>query len=56
MVVMYMHAPGEASNDLPPLTGSLRFVLWASAAATLVLGIFPQIVLDFAGESAVLIR
>lgn len=52
IVVMYFHEPGEAveSAEAPP--PGIRVALWCSAAATLALGVFPSIVLDFAGRSA----
>ncbi|MBI3280172.1 MAG: NADH-quinone oxidoreductase subunit N, partial [Acidobacteria bacterium] len=56
LVVMYMHEPGEAMESLPPLGFGLKTALWASAVATLVLGVFPSFVLDFAGRSASLIK
>ncbi len=56
MVVMYMHEPGESMENLPAPAGGLRAVLWTSAAATLFLGIFPGVVLDFASASAKLFR
>jgi NADH-quinone oxidoreductase subunit N len=54
LVVMYMHEPGESSEPLPPLPIGLKTALWASAAGTLLLGIYPSLVLDFAGRSAAL--
>lgn len=56
IVVMYMHEPGEATADLPPLGAALKATLWGSAAATLLLGIFPSAVLNFAGRAALLYR
>jgi NADH-quinone oxidoreductase subunit N len=56
IVVMYMHEPAEATADLPPLGGALRFTIYASAAGTLLLGVFPSLVLNFAARSAALIR
>lgn len=52
MVVMYMHEPAEATEDLPPVPFGLQATLWASAAATLALGIFPSPVLDYAVRAA----
>jgi NADH-quinone oxidoreductase subunit N len=52
LVVMYFHEPGEPVMSLPPLAPGLKAALWGSAAATLILGIFPSIVLDFANGSA----
>ncbi|MEK7409679.1 MAG: NADH-quinone oxidoreductase subunit N [Acidobacteriota bacterium] len=56
LVVMYMHEPGEATADLPPLGAALKTTLWSCALATLLLGIFPSLVLDYAGRSALLGR
>jgi len=56
IVVMYMHEPGEETNSLQPLGAGLKTAIWASAAATLILGIFPSFVLDFAGKSAALVK
>lgn len=53
LVVMYMHDPEttEAAAEIP---GGLRITMWLTAAATLVLGIFPGLVLDFATQFAAL--
>jgi NADH-quinone oxidoreductase subunit N len=48
LVVMYMKEPGDDMNDLPPLAAGTRVALWISAALTLILGIFPSLVLNFA--------
>lgn len=52
LVVMYMQEPGESTKDLPPVAAGTRIALWVSALLTLVLGIFPSLVLDLAGEWA----
>src|SRR5256885_11101002 len=52
IVVMYMHDPGEAMENLPPMSAGLSAAAWLSAIATMILGIFPGFVLDFAGKSA----
>jgi NADH:ubiquinone oxidoreductase subunit 2 (subunit N) len=46
---MYMKEPGEATAELPPPPPGIRIVLWVCAAATLALGLFPSLVLRFAG-------
>jgi hypothetical protein len=51
-----MREPAEATADLPPLGGALGTVLWASALGTLVLGIYPSLILGFAARSALLTR
>ncbi|MGH9631980.1 MAG: NADH-quinone oxidoreductase subunit N, partial [Bryobacteraceae bacterium] len=56
IVVMYMHEPGQASEGLQPPSAGIKAALWVSAVATLVLGIFPSFVLDFAGRSAEFIK
>ena len=56
LVMMYMHEPGQATTEAEPLTPSLRLALILPALGTLVLGIFPSWVLDFAGRSSALIR
>ncbi len=56
LVVMYMHEAGEAASTLPPPGAGLKTALWASAVGTLILGIFPSLVLDFAGRSATLVK
>jgi len=56
IVVMYFHAPAEAAESVPAPAAGLRVALWGSALATLLLGIFPSLVLDFAGKSAILAR
>ena len=52
IVVMYMHEPGESTASLQPLGAGLNTAIWISAVATLILGIFPAHVLNFAGKSA----
>lgn len=56
IVLMYMHEPTAASDGLQPVATGIRATLWISAIATLILGIFPSFVLDFAGRSANLIK
>src|SRR5207249_2012461 len=56
LVVMYMHEPGEAAPTVEPLTAGLRAALILPALGTLVLGIFPTWVLDFAVRSAASVK
>jgi NADH-quinone oxidoreductase subunit N len=56
IVVMYMQSPAEGAEDLPELTAGVRIAILASAVITIVLGIFPSFVLDYAGKSAASIR
>ncbi|MEO8028747.1 MAG: NADH-quinone oxidoreductase subunit N, partial [Bryobacteraceae bacterium] len=56
LVVMYMKEPGESTESLQPLTGGLLVAVAGSALATLILGIFPSLVLDIATSSANFVR
>jgi NADH-quinone oxidoreductase subunit N len=48
IVLMYTREPSEAASTLEPLGGLTTAALWASAAATIALGIFPGVVLNAA--------
>ena len=52
LVVMYMNEPGESAEDLPPAGAAMKVAVYGAALGTLVLGIFPGWVLDFATKSA----
>lgn len=56
LVMMYMHEPSEATSKMEPLSTGLRLALILPALGTLVLGIFPTWVLDFAGRSSGLVK
>jgi NADH-quinone oxidoreductase subunit N len=56
IVVMYMHAPAEEAEELPALAAGVKVALGGSAAATVVLGVFPSLVLDAAGKAAQLVK
>lgn len=56
IVVMYMHEPSAATEGLQPLSAGLKTALVASVVATVILGVFPSWVLDFAGSSATLVK
>jgi NADH-quinone oxidoreductase subunit N len=56
LVVMYMHEPSEAAANAEPLSPALSAALIVPALATLILGIFPSWVLDFAGKSSNLVK
>lgn len=56
LVVMYMREPSEASANAEPLSPGLSAALILPALGTLVLGIFPSWVLDFAGKSSSLVK
>jgi len=51
LVVMYMKDP-EPGEALPAAGPALQIAVYGSAIATLVLGIFPSFVLDFASKAA----
>lgn len=44
IVIMYMKEPGESLLDLPGMTVSTRAALWTSAAAVVILGLFPALI------------
>jgi NADH-quinone oxidoreductase subunit N len=52
LVVMYMHDP-ESTEHVSAIPGGLKITMWLTAAATVVLGVFPGLVLDFATQFAV---
>ena len=56
LVMMYMHEPSEAVSSAESLSPGLRAALVLPAIGTLVLGIFPGWVLEFAGKSAALVK
>ncbi len=56
LVVMYMYEPGEVTSNLEPLTFGLRAALILPAIGTVVLGVLPGTVLDFAQKSASFVR
>ncbi len=47
LVVIYMREPGEATATLQPLSAGIRATLWVSALGTLLLGIYPSVLLNF---------
>jgi NADH-quinone oxidoreductase subunit N len=55
LVVMYFHEPPPSCPEAP-LTSGVRTALWISAVATLLLGVYPGPVLDFASASAKLLK
>lgn len=56
MVVMYMQEPGEATESIQPMGPGIRTTLWASALGTLLLGVFPSVILNFARNSSTLVK
>jgi NADH-quinone oxidoreductase subunit N len=51
LVVMYMKEPDASQDPLPPAGPAMKFAIYGSAIATLLLGIFPSFVLDFATKA-----
>ena len=56
LVVMYMHEPTETTVGLEPLGASMATVLWTAALGTLVLGIYPSVILGFVNHASALVR
>jgi NADH-quinone oxidoreductase subunit N len=56
LVMMYMHEPSEAVRVAEPLPLGLGAALVSAAIGTVLLGVFPSALLEFAGRSAVLVR
>jgi NADH-quinone oxidoreductase subunit N len=56
LVMMYMHEPSEAASKAEPLSAGLHAALLLPALGTLILGIFPSWVLEFAGKSSSLVK
>jgi NADH-quinone oxidoreductase subunit N len=56
LVVMYMKEPGEATLSVQPVGVGIGATLWVAALGTLVLGIFPSVVLNFATASSSLVK
>jgi NADH-quinone oxidoreductase subunit N len=51
LVVMYMKEPGASAENLPPVGFGLKLAVYACAIGTLILGIFPSSVLDYASRT-----
>jgi len=56
LVVMYMREPGESTETLQPPSFGIRTTLWVTALGTLLLGIVPSLLLNFANDSSKLPR
>jgi len=56
LVVMYMNEPGEATLSVQPVSVGISATLWLSAVGTLVLGVFPSVLLRFATNSSALVK
>ena len=52
LVVMYFREPGESAENLPPVGGALGVAVYASAVATIILGVRPDLILDFATKAS----
>jgi NADH-quinone oxidoreductase subunit N len=52
LVVMYFREPGESVENLPPVGRALGVAVYASAIATIVLGVRPDLILDFATKAS----
>jgi NADH-quinone oxidoreductase subunit N len=52
LVVMYMKEPGEAAEGLEPAGMGLQIAVYACAIGTLIMGIIPGWVLDYATKGA----
>jgi NADH-quinone oxidoreductase subunit N len=50
---MYFKEPGESVENIPPAGAALRIAVYASALGTVLLGIFPSWVLNFATKAAI---
>jgi NADH-quinone oxidoreductase subunit N len=51
LVMMYMHDP-ETQEEPEPVPAGIGLTMWFTAVATVVLGVFPGLVLDFANRFA----
>ena len=56
IMVMYTKQPSEATAQLEPLELTTKALLWVSAVATILLGVFPSVLLSWAGDSATLVK
>jgi NADH-quinone oxidoreductase subunit N len=56
IVVMYFREPGEATASLQPVSPGVRTTLWIAALGTLLLGIFPSVLLRFVNGPGVLTK
>lgn len=56
LVVMYMNEPGEVTLAAQPVGAGIGATLWVSAVGTLLLGIFPSVLLNFVTSSSALVK
>ncbi len=56
IVVMYFREAGDASANMAPVGPALRTAILASALGTIILGILPSWLLEFASKSATLAK
>ena len=52
LVVMYMDEPEESTNSLPAAGTAIKIAVYASAVGTIILGIMPTVILNFATQAA----
>ncbi len=52
LVLMYFHEPAADAESLPPVGHGIQAALWICATGTILLGVFPAIVLRFAVSGA----
>jgi len=52
LVVMYFREPGEASDSVAAPGVAIQIALWGSVLGTLILGIYPSLVLNYATYSS----
>ena len=56
LVVMYMKEPSDATLSVQPPAAGINATLWLAALGTLVLGVAPSVLLNFATSSSVLVK
>ena len=54
LVVMYMHEPTSTTDTLEPPSPGIRLALWTSAIGTLLLGVFPSVILNYVRSASLL--
>ena len=54
LVVMYMKEPTTTTDTLEPPSPGIRLALWTSAIGTLLLGVFPSVILNYVRSASLL--
>jgi NADH-quinone oxidoreductase subunit N len=54
LVVMYFHEPDAHAEPLPDVPAGIRATLWISATATILLGVYPSLILQLADATPIL--